>query len=135
MTEKTTYIAFDGVEFEFEDECLEYENTCHYYKSLTNAHFYNFHGQEIAPNDLVYNIECVYIALLPTMEAVEGFKEIERNLGYEEVDEITKPGFYFYEELEEKSWHKVEEFPQFVANTFEIYNTAKQIKERLENEN
>lgn len=135
MESKTIYIAFDGKEFNDKDECLEYERRKKYLKPFAKAHFYNFKGQEISVNDAINDIDMVFIVFLPTIEAVKSFRELNYQLTLSESNDITEPGIYFFEEAGEKDWHEIEDFPCELANTYDRYKTAKQIKEQLENEN
>ena len=134
MEIKTTYIAFDGKEFDDEDLCIEYEGKIRYSALLTQAKFYNYKGEELTLQSIINEDDIADIVNLPTKDAVKQFKE----LGITVTDNIKIPGFYFYEDCDrygEEYWHKVEDFPEFIANTYDSYRMAKSIKERLDNEN
>lgn len=139
METKTIYIAFDGKEFDDENECFEYECYEKYLKPFANAHFYNSKGQEQPLKDVImYQANRTFMTYLPTVEAVEAFKEIMKEQNIIGVNNITKPGFYFYEDYncdEEDYWHRVEDFPNYIANRYDSYTKAKKVKEQLENEN
>lgn len=137
MEIKTTYIAFDGKEFNDEDLCLDYENHKKYSEPLRNARFYNFKGQEISINDYIADgKDMVGTVVLPTIEAIKSFQEIESQLNDNyEVSGITEPGLYFYEDSGGNYWHTIEEFPYELANYYNNYRIARKIKEQLDNEN
>lgn len=137
MEIKTTYIAFDGKEFDDEDLCTEYEIQKKYYASLNAAHFYDYKGQEKHLNNVVTGeADSIFFAYLPTKEAIESAKEMWAKQGLMETNNMVEPGFYFYEDTEtDEYWHRIEDFPEFVANFYDSYRMAKSIKERLDNEN
>ena len=137
MEIKTTYIAFDGKEFDDEDLCMEYEIQKKYYASLNAVHFYNFKGQERHLKNVVTGeADSIFFVYLPTKEAVESAKEIWTEQGLMGTDSIVEPGFYFYADAETNEyWHRVEDFPEYIANTYDSYRMAKSVKERLDNEN
>ena len=137
MEIKTTYIAFDGKEFDDEDLCTEYEFEKKYYASLNAVHFYDYKGRERhLKNVATDEADTIFFVYLPTKEAVESAKKIWTEQGLMETDSMVDPGFYFYEDTEtDEYWHKVEDFPEFIANTYDSYRMAKNIKERLDNEN
>ena len=138
MEIKTTYRAFDGKEFDDEDLCTDYEIQKKYYASLNAVHFYNYKGQERHLKNVVTGEASIFFVYLPTKEAVESVKEIWTEQGLMGTDSMVEPGFYFYEDCDKygkEYWHKVEDFPEFIANTYDSYRMAKSIKERLDNEN
>ena len=139
MEIKTTYIAFDGKEFDDEDSCMEYEFQKKYHASLNAAHFYNRRGQEKSLDTVISNeANYIFMAYLPTEEAIETFKDLWKEEGLIGTNNVTKPGFYFYEDCmceDEELWHLVDDFPEYIANQFNSYETAKKIKEQLDNEN
>lgn len=132
MEIKTTYIAFDGKEFDDEDSCIEYEGKIRYSALLTQAKFYNYKGEELTLQSIINEDDIAGIVNLPTENAVKQFKELNITV----TDNIKIPGFYFYEDTEtDEYWHRIEDFPEFVANLYDSYRMAKSIKERLDNEN
>ena len=136
MEIKTTYIAFDGKEFDDEDLCTEYEGKIRYPALLEQAKFYDSRGNRVAPQYVINDSDLAYFISLPTEEAVKQYKKLEEAAGHVGIDNMNKPGFYFYEDTETNEyWHKVEDFPEFIANTYDSYKMAKSIKERLNNEN
>ena len=137
MEIKTTYIAFDGKEFDDEDLCTEYEFQKKYCASLNAVHFYDYKGQERHLKNVVTGeADSIFFVYLPTKEAVESAKEIWTEQGLMETDSMIEPGFYFYEDIETNEyWHRVEDFPEYIANTYDSYRMAKSVKEKLDNEN
>lgn len=130
MEIKTTYIAFDGEEFDNKDLCTEYERK-KYSALLTQAKFYNYKGEELTLQSVISEDDIADIVNLPSEDAIKQFKELEITV----TDDIKIPGFYFYEDTETKYWHKIEDFPEFIANSYDSYRMAKSIKEQLDNEN
>lgn len=139
MEIKTTYIAFDGKEFDDEDLCLEYEAQKKYYSSLNAAHFYDSKGREKPLNRVIVDeANRIFMAYLPSKEAVESFKEIWAEQGLIGTDGIIEPGFYFYEDDkcdDKELWHMVDSFPEYIANQYHSYTIAKRAKEQFDNEN
>lgn len=139
MEIKTTYIAFDSKEFDDEELCTEYEFQKKYCDSLNAVHFYDYRGRERHLKNVVTGeADSIFFVYLPTKEAVESAKEIWTEQGLMETDSMVEPGFYFYEDCDrygKEYWHKVEDFPESIADTYDSYRMAKSIKERLDNEN
>lgn len=135
MEIKTTYVAFDGKEFDDEDLCFEYEGKTRYPVLLGQAKFYDRRGNKIILQDIIFGYNNAYFVDLPTEETVKQYKELEKAVGNAGADNINKPGFYFYEETHGKYWHKVKDFPEFIADEYDSYRIAKKIKEQLDNEN
>lgn len=131
----TIYRAFDGKEFDDEDLCFEYEVKTKNPALLKQAKLYNQEGNKITLQDVIFNYSVAYFVDLPTEEAVKQYKELEKEAGEIGVDNINKPGFYFYEDTHGKYWHEVKDFPEFVADKYGSYRLAKKIKEQLDNEN
>lgn len=134
----TIYKAFDGKEFDNEEDCQNYETQEKYGNPLDPCAFYNANGKRIPTRDVIDDCaDTVFIAHLPTAETVQVFNDLLAiGEGYNYApDDITQPGLYFYEDCLYKYWHEIESFPEFIANTYEIYREAKKIKEQLKNEN
>ena len=131
MEIKTTYIAFDGKEFDDENLCAEYESATRYPALSTQAKFYNYKGEKLTLQSVINEDDVADMVNLPTEDAVKQFKKLDMVV----TDDIKIPGFYFYEDTGTKYWHKVEDFPEFIANTYDSYRMAKSVKERLDNEN
>lgn len=136
MKIKMTYIAFDGKEFNDEDLCLEYEGKIKYPALLGQAKLYDKRGNKLTLQDIINEYGDAYFVNLPTKEAVKQYKELEEERGGAEVvDDINKPGFYFYEDVHGRYWHEVKNFSEFIADKYDSYRMAKKIKEQLDNEN
>lgn len=133
----TIYKAFDGKEFNDEKDCRDYEMQKKYTNPLDTCAFYSADGKRMSTRDAIDDYaDTVFIAYLPTAETVQVFNDLLTSEGYTYApNDITKPGLYFYEECQDKYWHEIESFPEFIANTYEIYRKAKKIKEQLKNEN
>lgn len=135
MEIKTTYVAFDGKEFNDEDLCLEYEGKTRYSALLKQAKFYDKRGNKLTLRNIINEYDVIYFINLPTEEAVKQYKELEEVVGDVGIDDIDKPGLYFYEETHDKYWHTVKDFPEFLADKYDSYRIAKKLKEQLDNEN
>ena len=83
MEIKTTYIAFDGKEFDDEDLCTEYEGKIRYPALLEQAKFYDRRGNRVAPQYVINDSDLAYFVSLPTEEAVKQYKKLLR---LDEVD-------------------------------------------------
>ena len=135
MEIKTTYIAFDGKEFDDEDLCTEYEGKIRYPALLEQAKFYDRRGNRVAPQYVINDNDIAYFISLPTEEAVKQYKKLEEAAGHVRIDSMAEPGFYFYEDTgTDEYWHRVEDFPEYIANTYDSYRMAKSVKEQLDNE-
>ena len=85
MTEKITYIAFDGKEFADEDECLEYEAELNF--GAFKGHVFLFDSERKPMPFSITNFEaCFYVTInddraaasfVTAMEA-EGYSELPR---------------------------------------------------------
>lgn len=93
MTEKITYIAFDGKEFTDEDECLEYETELNF--GAFKDHVFLFDDKRRPmPFSLVNFEACFYVSInddsaaasfVTAMEA-EGYTELPRAKGVYEYN-------------------------------------------------
>lgn len=139
MEIKTTYIAFDGKEFDDENLCAEYEYQKKYYTSLSMAHFYDYRGREKPLSTVITNeANLIFMAYLPSKEAVKTFRKIWAEQGLIGTDGMIEPGFYFYEDDkcdDKELWHMVDSFPEYIANQYHSYTIAKRVKEQFDNEN
>ena len=102
MTEITKYIADDGVEFDDEDECLDYERGIKILK-VYGFKAYNRQGKEIFPKNYVKNMDDfkydVYYLKIENIKGWEEFEELCReefgSYFYDGLDEISEKGLYF----------------------------------------
>ena len=93
MTEKITYIAFDGKEFADEDECLEYEAELNF--GAFKGHVFLFDSERKPMPFSLANFEaCFYVSInddraaasfVTAMEA-EGYSELPRAKGVYEYN-------------------------------------------------
>lgn len=93
MTEKITYIAFDGKEFANEDECIDYETELNF--GAFKGHVFLFDDERKPMPFSLANFEaCFYVSInddraaasfVNTMEA-EGYTELPRAKGVYEYN-------------------------------------------------
>lgn len=93
MTEKITYIAFDGTEFTDEDECFEYETELNF--GTFKGHVFLFNSvRQPMPFSLANFEACLYVSInddsaaasfVAAMEA-EGYSELPRAKGIYEYN-------------------------------------------------
>lgn len=94
MTEKITYIAFDGSEFANEDECIDYETELNF--RAFKDHVFLFDSvRKPLPFSLANFEKCAYVSInddraaasfVNTMEA-EGYTELPRTKGIYEYND------------------------------------------------
>jgi len=112
----TTYVAFDDKEFDYEEECLAYEqyhmnlmielNMCYvmYDKNMHPLSGLYAHNIEDALKEFEYTYEeCNYI-LMKKVPSKELIHFIRYYFGYELPNE--KAGIYYYN-FNEGRWHKI----------------------------
>ena len=103
MTKVTKYIADDGTEFEFEDECLEYELK-EKIKDIYGFKAYDRNGQEIHPFDYDDLDDFITDMMFLKITDVKGWEEFldicdeERVYLLDGVDDIGEKGLFFFDE-------------------------------------
>ncbi len=82
MEIKTTYVADDGVEFETEKECYEYE---HRYDNIVKSGvvFFDSKHNRMPTDDIIYCAERCLGLYVPTEESAKLVHELFRELGCE----------------------------------------------------
>ena len=82
MEIKTTYVADDGVEFDTEKECYEYE---HRYDDITKSGvvFFDSKHNRMPTDDIIYCAERCLGLYVPTEESAKLVHELFRELGCE----------------------------------------------------
>ena len=102
MTEVTKYIADDGKEFDYEDDCLDYERGLKI-KEIYGFKAYDRQGKEIFPKDYVKDMDdFVYDVCYIKVTNIQGWEEFEELCNdefgtyfYDGLDEISETGLYF----------------------------------------
>lgn len=107
MTEKTTYIAFDGKEFEDYNECERYENKELQDKYGKDLLVYNEDG-ELIPfnNDYSLAQDSAYVVC----KSKEALDYLNKTLNYNRVDKIDYEGKFpasFYYNFEMDEWEEI----------------------------
>ena len=82
MEIKTTYVADDGVEFDTEQECYEYE---HRYDNIVKSGvvFFDSKHNRMPTDDIIYCAERCLGLYVPTEESAKLVHELFRELGCE----------------------------------------------------
>lgn len=95
MIEKTTYIAFDGTEFEEEDECIEYE-AAQEAKGCRWTWFSDFSGTRLEPKP--GNIHNLMAFILTSKKEYETMANWFREEGEDTdgLEEYKGEGLYYY---------------------------------------
>lgn len=100
MEIKTTYVADDGVEFDTEQECYEYE---HRYDNIAKSGvvFFDSKHNRMPTDDIVYCAERCLGVYVPTEESAKLVHELFRELGCEspwsDYSSIFDIGYFVYE--------------------------------------
>nr|DAD98606.1 MAG TPA: hypothetical protein [Siphoviridae sp. ctTnV63] len=135
MTEKrkTTYVAFDGTEFQNKNECKNYENN-KLLENLRGSFFYDFFGKPIPIFKMIKQINRVSIADLRSEEAVKVFTGVLKLDKYDFP--WTKPGIYFFTHLEDgTTWHSIKSFYKKIEEIYDIFSIAKRLEKEKGNDN
>lgn len=110
MTEYTTYIAFDGSEFDDEDDCLAYERTMKATDYEKEISFYGFDRKPIPLH--VENLDDVYFVNIKTKKACQWFIDRCQDCGsihpwsYDphRKEEFPMTGFFWFDTSDD-TWH------------------------------
>ena len=102
MTEITKYIADDGTEFDYEDECLDYERGIKILK-VYGFRAYDRQGKEIFPKNYIKDMDdFTYDVCYLKIENIRGWEEFEELCNdefdtyfYDGLDSISETGLYF----------------------------------------
>lgn len=129
MTEKrkTTYIAFDGAEFQNKKECKNYEDN-KILANLKDSFFYDFYGKPISILKIIEQKNQIRIVDLHSKEAVKAFTDV---MNLDKYDfPWTKPDIYFYTALDDGTvWHSFKDFYKKIDEIYDIFSIAKRLKE------
>jgi hypothetical protein len=103
MTEITKYMADDGTEFDFEDECLDYELKAKV-RGIHGFTVYDCNGKEIKPTDYrdldCFVSEARYIKITD-IKGWDDFSDLcEENdvYFYDGMDDFCERGLYFFDD-------------------------------------
>lgn len=108
MEKVITYVAFDGTEFDYEDECYEYERLKQGEKFVGQIHFFDRH--KIPLKIGYYDSDDIFYAVVNTTEAAEWWNRLCEEEGTPQPFEKRpyKPGFYWYDIYDDK-WKCLQE--------------------------
>lgn len=134
MTEKrkTTYVAFDGTEFQNKNECKNYENN-KLLENLRGSFLYDFFGKPISILKIIEQKNQIRIVDLHSKEAVKAFTGV---LNLDKYDfPWTKPGIYFYTALDDGTvWHSIKSFYKKIEEIYDIFSIAKRLEKEKGND-
>jgi hypothetical protein len=110
MTEYTTYVAFDGSEFDDEDDCLAYERTMKATDYEKEIFFYGINREPVPLN--VEDLDDVYFVNIKTEKAKEWFVDRCYDSGsvhpwsYDPYrrEEFPMTGFFWFDTYDD-TWH------------------------------
>ena len=127
MTEYTTYVAFDGSEFDDEDDCLAYERTMQATDYEDEIFFYDNNRKPVPLN--VEDLDDVYFVNIETEKAREWFIDRCRNCGSthpwsynpHREEEFPLTGFFYYSDEEWHHWQTEMERLRAIGDYFQIF--------------
>ena len=122
MTEKTIYIAFDGKEFEDENECRKHESKKLQDKYGKDLLVYNEDGELIAlDNDYWLSQSSAYVLC----KSEEALNYINKTFDYNGVNNIDYDGNFpasFYYDFTTDEWKEVESRIKELQDEIDILN-------------
>lgn len=121
MTEKITYIADDGTEFKYEDDCRAYEETRAFNPLLENGSvkMWNYHRR---PTD---DVEEAMYCVVTDIEAAQVLNSICYEHGVycpcynERYDELSSGAFWYDER--ENIWRSMKDLCAFVEDLKSVF--------------
>ena len=128
MTEYTTYVAFDGSEFDDEDDCLAYERTMRATDYEGELFFYDSNRKPL-PLD-VEDLDNVYFVNILTEKASAWFLDRCRDCGsthpwiYDShrKEEFPKTGFFWYDDNGDwRHWQTEMESLRAISDYFQLF--------------
>ena len=110
MTEYTTYVAFDGSEFDDEDDCLAYERTMKATDYEKEIFFYNVNREPVPLH--VEDLNDVYFVNIKTEKACQWFVDRSQDCGsthpwsYDShrKNDFPMTGFFWFD-TNDDTWH------------------------------
>lgn len=115
------YRAFDGKEFQREDDCLEYERQQEIKALNLQSRFFNFDGEVMDINDLYHCIENGWYMEIATIEEARIIAEYaEREIGITLFETTPTIGRYYWDDANEE-WRSIEELYSAYADKLKIF--------------
>lgn len=109
MTEKTIYIAFDGKQFDYEDDCREYELNTKLKDIGDDLLLYDKNGKKIEKIDNQLLAESIDYIVVKSEKAYEYFVEQMDYFGLNYPDFYNSPICSYYYDYDENEWINIED--------------------------
>ena len=109
MIEKTVYIAFDGKEFDDEDDCREYELNTKLKDIGDDLLLYDKNGKKIEKIDNQLLAESIDYIVVKSEKAYEYFVEQMDYFGLNYPDFYDSPICSYYYDYDENEWISIED--------------------------
>ena len=127
MTEYTTYVAFDGTEFDDEDDCLAYERTIQATDYEGEIFFYDINRKPIPLH--TEDLEDVYFVNIETEKACQWFVDRCGDCGATHPwsynpyrkEELPMTGFFYYSDEEWHHWQTEIEKLNAIRDYFQLF--------------
>lgn len=128
MTEYITYVAFDGSEFDDEDDCLAYERTMKATDYEDEIFFYDSNRKPVPLN--VEDLDDVYFVNIETEKASKWFLDRCRDSGathpwtYDarRAEPFPKTGFFWYDDNGDwRHWQTEMESLRAIGDYFQLF--------------
>lgn len=115
------YRAFDGTNFDSEDECTEYESRMKVAAMNLKSRFFDRDGDLMNINDLFTCLENGYYMELTTMEEAKFIAEYsEKEVGMTIFATTPTIGRYYWD-ADKDEWHNIEELYAAYADKLKIF--------------
>lgn len=115
------YRAFDGKEFQHEDDCLEYERQQEIKALNLQSRFFNFDGEAMDINDLYHCIENGWYMEIASIEEAQIIAEYaEREVGTTLFRTKPAVGRYYWDDSAEQ-WRNIETLYNAYAARLKIF--------------
>ena len=127
MTEYTTYVAFDGEEFDDEDDCLAYERKLQATNFKGEIFFYDINRKPV-PLD-IGDLDDVYFVNIETERACQWFVDRCHDCGSTHPwsynpyrkEEFPLTGFFYYSDEEWHHWQTEIEKLNAIRDYFQLF--------------
>lgn len=127
MTEYTTYVAFDGSEFDDEDDCLAYERTMQATDYEDEIFFYDNNRKPIPLN--VEDLDDIYFVNILAEKACQWFVDRCQDCGSTHPwsynpyrkEEFPLTGFFYYSDEEWHHWQTEIERLRAISDYFQLF--------------
>lgn len=115
------YRAFDGKEFQHEDDCLNYERQQEVKALNLQSRFFDFDGKVMDTNDLYHCIELSWYMEIATIEEAQIIAEYaEKEVCLVLFKDKPAIGRFYYDDNAEE-WRNIEELYAAYADKLKIF--------------